>query len=237
MSAAPLLRSAPWLSTGRWRGGLTTRIGFPSATWGENDDASRVELRSRLATGIGADASRLAWAKQLHSADVFTVNSPGLQGEGDALVSDRDDVVLLVAVADCGPVLLLDPSAGVHAACHAGWRGVVGGVIENTVRAMEKLGASADRVRAWVGPCIGVEHFEVGPEVAAQFPDSVVRTGVGRPHVDLAAAIVARLRACGINGVESSGDCTYARSELYWSYRRDGGICGRHLGFIGKRNA
>ena len=236
----PLLRVDPWLIGPQVRGGLTTRVGFPSAGVGpdEDDQARRAASRARLATALGVDPARMAWLKQVHGADVLGVERPGYQGEADALVSTDPSHVLLVSVADCGPVLLWDTAGPAFAVAHAGWRGVVRGVVERTVDALADLGATPSTLRAWVGPCIGPAHFEVGPEVAEQFaPEFVLApdgSGRRRPHVDLPAAITARLRARGLSddAVRASGDCTYELEDRYWSYRRDGGICGRQLGYL-----
>lgn len=239
MSPRPLLRCDPWLVSGEVRGGLTTRVGFPAAALGSEDEAARTEARALLGRILGADPARMVWLRQVHGATVHTVQGErGLRGEGDALATSDRDAVLLVSVADCGPVLLWDTRGPAFAVAHAGWRGVVAGVVEATVDALVALGARPGDLRAWVGPCIGPVHFEVGPEVAAQFaPEHVREAGErGRPHVDLPGAIVQRLldRGLGAPQVRACGDCTYERADLYWSYRRDGGICGRQLGFLAR---
>ena len=94
--------------------------------------------------------------------------SPGAP-KADALVTDRPGVVLGVMAADCAPVLFADAEAGVIGAAHAGWKGALGGVVDATIAAMEKLGARRERIRAAVGPCIGRDSYEVGPEFPAPF--------------------------------------------------------------------
>lgn len=237
MSARPLLRCDPWLLNGEIRGGLTTRVGFPAAALGSEDEAARAEARALLGRTLDADPARMVWLRQVHGATVHTVRRErGLRGEGDGLATVDRDAVLLVSVADCGPVLVWDTRGPAFAVAHAGWRGVVAGVIEATIDALTALGARTADLRAWVGPCIGPDRFEVGPEVAARFTPAHVREAGdhGRPHVDLPGSIVHRLTACGLAArhVRRCGDCTYERQDLYWSYRRDGGICGRQLGFL-----
>ncbi len=237
---APLLRTHPrWIEPDR-RGGLSTRVGFPAADAGADgaEDPSRATSRQILARALGVDPGRMAWARQVHGRGVLEVNHPGLQGEADALVSGDPAHVLLVSVADCGPVLLADSGGPAFGVVHAGWRGTVGGILEAAVDALAGLGAPAARLRAWIGPCIGPDHFEVGEEVAAAFAPAHVRAARPpdrlRPHVDLPAEIAARLVAAGLppQAIDRCGDCTYTRADLYWSYRRDGGICGRHLGYL-----
>lgn len=236
----PILRTSTELVNGAVRGGLTTRVGFPAAALGQEDEVARAAGREILGRSLDADPARMAWLRQVHGSSVHVVHDQrGLRGEGDALVSDDPSAILLVSVADCGPVLVWDPQGPAFGVAHAGWRGTVDGVVEATVEALERLGAPRARLRAWVGPCIGPRRFEVGPEVATQFPAAVVLppNAKGRPHVDLAAAIALRLADAGLapDAVRICGDCTYEREDLYWSYRRDGGICGRQLGFLTRR--
>jgi YfiH family protein len=133
-----------------------------------------------------------------------------------------------VTTADCGPVLLADPQGGVIGAAHAGWRGALSGVIEATVAAMEKLGASKDRIRAAVGPMIRQENYEVGPELIARFAaeDQASRRFFapaardGHARFDLAGYVTARLARAGVTQIEDLRLCTYAEEERFFSYRR-----------------
>ena len=110
---------------------------------------------------------------QIHSTDVLAVGQRALDLAGapkaDALVTDRPGVALGVLAADCAPVLFADAEAQVIGAAHAGWKGALGGVVDTTIAAMEKLGARRERVRAAIGPCIGAASYEVGPEFPAPF--------------------------------------------------------------------
>ena len=196
------------------------------------------ENRQRLLEALGFDLDALATVGQVHGADVATVTVPGHTPEHDGLVTDRPGIALGIVVADCGAVLLADAEAGVVGACHAGWRGAVGEIPRRTVEAMEALGAQPARVRAYVGPCIGPEDFEVGPEVAARFDEAHVLQlpGKEKPHVDLAGAIAAQLRAVGLdeNNIEVEG-CSTFDTERFYSYRAEGGKTGRMMGVIGMR--
>jgi len=225
----PLVRVATRGIGPRRVAGLTTRMGFPGGG-GEKD---RAPLRTALAHVLGNPP--LAWLKQVHGAEVHAVDGPGLAGEGDALVTDRPDLVLLVTVADCGPILLWDERRGVHSAAHAGWRGLVAGVLPATVQALAGRGADPSRLRGWIGPTIGPCCFEVGPEVADRFPARFRLDRQPRPHVDLRGVALAQLEEAGLDPdrVEVADDCTHCRADLYHSHRRDGGICGRHLGYVG----
>ena len=168
------------------------------------------------------------------SIHVLVLNGTTVDG-----LARETGLALLIAVADCGPVLLWDEVAGIIAAAHAGWRGTVAGVCERAVDAMRESGADPARVRAWIGPCIGAGHFEVGEDVAARFAPEFVRApgkDRTRPHVDLAAAIHQRLRDAGVadTRIRHADQCTFEMEDRYWSYRRDGGICGRQFAWIAR---
>lgn len=131
-------------------------------------------------------------------------------------------------------------SSGIVAAVHAGWRGVLAGIVPNAIAAMTHLGAR--EIRAAIGPCIRVDAFEVGEDVAQQFADAFAPAPVvqrrdtwPKPHVDVVAAITAQLHAAGIAHINIVGECSFARSDLYFSHRRDGSRSGRMAAFIGPR--
>lgn len=188
--------------------------------------------RDEVLGRIEPAAPQVAWAKQVHSAQVLPAAAPGLQGEGDALISEHEGLALCVVTADCVPVLLAGPDG--LAAVHAGWRGIAGGVIPATLANRTGL----DRWTAWVGPAIGACCYEVGPEVAEQIAaasDSsvVLSRGPGQqPHLDLHAAVRHQLTAAGVGEVICVPGCTRCDSERLWSYRREGARAGRNHAFI-----
>ena len=210
--------------------GFTTRAFAPA-------DEPRKRTRERLAEATGI--TQIASVGQVHRAEVVTVREPGHTPEHDGLVTDRRGLLLTTVAADCALVLLADAEAGVVGACHSGWRGTVAGIVGETVRAMEALGARAESVRAYVAPCISAEAFEVGEEVAAQFPASVVarRPDWPRPHVDLRAELARQLEASGVRAsqTELSRGCTMTETDRFYSYRAEGGTPGRMLGFVALR--
>ena len=197
------------------------------------------ENRRRLAEAAGFDVERLALAGQVHGAKVRVVAAPGLYPGYDGLVTTATDLVLGITAADCAAVLLYDPERHVLGACHAGWRGVVGGIVAATIAAMQELGAQPAALHVYVSPCIGPAHFEVGEEVAAWFEPEVVlrRPEWPRPHVDLKQAIVRRLVLDGVpkTQIEVAPHDTAASTADFFSYRAEGGRTGRMLGFIGRR--
>ena len=170
----------------------------------------------------GAPLVRL---KQVHSSAVFAVaHAAQALPEGDALVTDRPGLALGIVTADCAPVLLADPAAGVIGAAHAGWRGALGGVLENTVAAMVSLGAESANIVAAIGPTIAQASYEVEKGFRDAFEEEDTRFFVsGRPghcQFDLPAYVAHRLQAAGVGLVEDLGEDTYAQPGRFFSYRR-----------------
>ncbi len=158
----------------------------------------------------------------------------------DALITDTPGLLLALFYADCVPILLVDPARRAVAAAHAGWRGLVAGVIGNTVSALGRaFGTRPDDLLAAIGPCIGACCYEVGDDVAAHFPADVRQPppGGGRAHIDLAGAATRRARAVGVpaGNITPSGHCTSCLPDRYFSHRRDAGRTGRIGALIGVR--
>lgn len=183
-------------------------VAFTEAS--DGDQRGDPDARRRAAALL--DVAR-GWAtvSQVHGDLVCRVADPGPAGEGDAMVTSTTELALTVFTADCLGVVMT--GRGGVAVAHAGWRGLVSGVLERTVEMMAAAGTQTDR--AFIGPAIGPCCFEVGPEVAARF-DSLATTSWGTTSVDLAAA--ARRRLTGID-VEIVGGCTMCGGEF--SHRRD----------------
>lgn len=199
------------------------------------DDPTPVAVnRARLAEALGFGAQDFARLEQVHGTEVVRAEAPGVW-TGDALVTATPGVLLAIGTADCYPLLLADPEAGVIGAAHAGWKGTVGRIGQKTVEAMVALGAVPERVRAAVGPGICGEKYEVGAEVAEQFRQASLGKFVldmnGRVHLDLAEANRAVLKAAGVGDIWVSGRCS-TEAEFY-SYRRDAGQTGRMWAVIG----
>jgi YfiH family protein len=202
------------------------------------------ENRRRLFAACGVE--RAFFVRQVHGADVVRVDAgsaPELppETEADALVSDVPGVALGVFTADCVPVLVADPATGAVAAVHAGWRGVIAGVVPAALRALAgHYGSRAADVRVALGPAIGACCFEVGAEVEATFQASfpgvaLVHTGpAGKPHVNLKRALAAQLAAVGVaaDQVDAGDECTKCDAARFFSYRRDNTRTGQHLSVI-----
>ncbi|HLL89545.1 MAG TPA: peptidoglycan editing factor PgeF [Tepidisphaeraceae bacterium] len=221
-------------------------LGNPSGCATPDPDERVQENYRRLASAAGfvADRHRRCWVHQVHGPEVETVAAAASFENGrpaDALATADAGAALAVRVADCVPVLIAGDDGRVVAAAHAGWRGVVGGVVPNAVRTAREIGA-ADLVAA-IGPCIGPDAFEVGPEVAEAFltafpAESFVRErGGGKWTIDLRAAVRSQLRASGVSGgrIDSTDRCTVRDGDEFFSHRRDNGITGRMAAMIAPR--
>ena len=180
---------------------FTTRIGPEGSALDLR--ALDEHTRTRLQRAAGAGAARFVSVNQVHGANVLVVehDEPAEERRADALVTARADVLVGVHVADCVPVLLARGDGRRVAAVHAGWRGILAGIV---ARALEALGGDT---LAAIGPCIAAEAFEVGPEVAEAFVRAGLEHAVrpradARPHVDLRAAAETQLRAGGVELVD-----------------------------------
>ena len=218
--------------------GFSTRLGGVSGgpfaslnLGGAGDEPANVEENwRRFLLSIGASGAGRYEVEQVHGA---TVLAAGVAGQADAIVSDDAAAPACVRAADCCPILLGRGDGSRVAAVHAGWRGLVAGVIEAGVGA---LGGPPGEVVAAVGPCIGLGAFEVGPEVlgafAGQFGDAAPlrRDGAGgKGHVDLCASAVLALTRAGVPpaNVDTAFLCTVENEAEFFSHRRDKGVTGR----------
>ena len=199
---------------------------------GSDDAPDKVaENRARMAAVLGVPADRLLTPYQIHSPDVAVVDAPWTpdhRPRADAVVSRTPRLALGVSTADCGPLLFADSQAGVIGAAHAGWRGTLSGVIEATVAAMEKLGASGTRITVALGPTIRQPNYEVGPEFVARFVAAdadnarffAASPNAGHAMFDLPGYIATRIERVGIANFEDLGLCTYAEPNRFYSFRR-----------------
>jgi polyphenol oxidase len=211
-------------------GGVSTGI-YASLNCGagSKDVSTAVaENRARVAAHLGA--SELLSAYQVHGVTALTVKEGWPAGErprADGMVTATRGLALGVLTADCAPVLFADRHARVIGAAHAGWRGALAGILEATLEAMETLGAERLRIAAAVGPCIGRDVYEVGPDFETEFKDRDSASGrffsrvatAERPRFDLAGYVEDRLRRSGIASATSIGGCTFSQPEDYFSYR------------------
>jgi len=193
-----------------------------------DDPATVAENRRRLRAGLPGDPF---WLAQVHGSRVLDADADLPGGQADAAVTARAGRVLAIMTADCLPVVLSDLDGRVLGAAHAGWRGLAGGVLENTLDELRRRHPRARGWRAWVGPGIGPEAFEVGEDVREAFAPGgpqALAAFAPRPQArgkwlaDLPALAELRLRRAGVEQVSLSRLCTVQHRELFFSYRRDG---------------
>jgi YfiH family protein len=207
-------------------------VAFTDATLDVGDRAADDVRRAALAAVAEATGARPVIMRQVHGADVVVTDGSGdAPPTCDALVTTTPGVALLARAADCVPVLLADPAAGIVAAAHAGRPGLAAGVVPAVVASMRGLGASG--ITAWVGPHVCGACYEVPAtmrdEVAAVVPASRSETSWGTPALDLGAGVHAQLAAAGVADVRDVGGCTRESPDLP-SYRRDGDAATRFAG-------
>lgn len=210
---------------------------------GDNPDAVEAN-RALVAKTLGG--APLVTLKQVHSNRVVTVEAgplPEKTLEADALVTPRTDVLIGVLTADCSPLLFLDPHAGVVGAAHAGWRGAVGGILQNTVAAMEALGAQRRHILLAIGPTISQKNYEVGEQFKTDALNQNAKTEAafltppgGKPHFNLPFYLAAEARALSLAEVTDTALCTYAEPARFFSHRyatHQGTKTGRQIAVIG----
>ena len=233
------------------RGGISQgafaslNLGNP-ASCATPDASETIEENYRRFTGtIGLSGHLRCAVHQVHGDRVARIDDPNQHNaaqQADALVSTHSRAALAIPVADCVPVLLADERGQVVAAAHAGWRGVIAGIVPKTISAMRELGAV--RMVAAIGPCIGFDAFEVGSEVVEAFRSAfggsapIRLRADGKGHVDLREAVRRQLIDSGIDTgrIDVSEGCTFTNAEDFFSHRRDNGLTGRHAAMIARRS-
>ncbi|PQM55739.1 MAG: peptidoglycan editing factor PgeF [Rhodobacteraceae bacterium] len=211
-----------------------------------SDHESKVlENRALVAKTLEIESRNLITLKQVHSSKVINIERPVPSNsiEGDAMVTSKEGICLGILTADCAPILLAENKNRIVGIIHAGWRGALDSVLENTVRAMTELGAEKEQIAAVIGPCIQRENYEVGPEFLDRF---LSKDPKYRKHFtidnnmqiwfDLPALILERLTVIGIKTTENLAKCTFALSNDFFSHRRNQknnlGDCGRMISTI-----
>jgi len=213
------------------------------------DDRDHVTRnRELLARSLGYHPARLTAAQQVHGTNmkIVTKETAGrgaLSGADaipacDALLTREPDLPLLIMVADCAPILMVDPETRALAVVHAGWRGALGGIAGAAVRRMQsEWDTRPENVRVGIGPCLCLECLEVGPEVAAQLNEAdrdCARPGARNPHLDLRRVLGRDLERAGVRreNVEVLEECPRCDGEIWFSHRGHGGATGR-FGVVG----
>jgi YfiH family protein len=223
-----------WPAPANDRAVITTRAGgvsvgpYSSFNLGYstgNDGAAVRENRDRLRALLPAEPR---WLKQVHGARVVEAESAEEPPQADASTARDRATVCAIMVADCLPILLTDATGSVVAAAHAGWRGLAGGVIDNTIAAMIGRGADPAMLMAFIGPGIGPTAFEVGDDVhEAYTANDAGAAAAFRPHAegkwlaDLPLLARRALERCGVRTIGGGNLCTYSDPARFYSYRRD----------------
>lgn len=218
-----------------------------SATVGDEPEAVRQNF------GLGAEVlgvapDRLFYLSQVHGRDALEL-PPGATREevahleGDALFGAEASAAICVRTADCVPILAADPESGAVVAIHAGWRGVVRGVVEAGIELLASHARSREPLIAAIGPHIRRDAFEVSEDVALELEAaSGAREAVDRsrakPHVSLASIVTEKLVSLGLDAsrIDDTGGCTASEPDRFFSFRRDGKVGGRHLSAIVPRD-
>ncbi|MFM9847161.1 MAG: peptidoglycan editing factor PgeF [Hyphomicrobiaceae bacterium] len=232
---APALAAIPNIEHGFFtrQGGRSTGIyASLNCGTGSKDDRTTVLANRALVAGhLGAKPGHLLTCHQSHTALAVAISEPWANGaapKADGIVTRTPGLAVAVLAADCAPILFADLDARVIGAAHAGWRGALGGVLEATIKAMEDLGAKREHIRAALGPCIGPEAYEVGPEFEEQFHGSDSDSAAffhlpgpdARAHFDLPGYVMNRLKRAGLAESQSVSRCTYANEDHFFSFRR-----------------
>lgn len=210
-------------------------VAFTGSALDLGDRAADADREAALDAVAAATGAQPVIMRQVHGADVqvFEDLPDHDVPAADALVATRPGVALLARAADCVPVLVADPHAGVIAAVHSGRPGLAAGVVPAVIARMRALGAG--ELVAWVGPHVCGSCYEVPPEmrdeVAAVVPEARSTTSWGTPALDLGAGVRAQLARAGVDNVREVAVCT--REDDAWpSYRRDGEAATRFAGLI-----
>lgn len=225
----------------KWvRHGFFTRLGGASGglynslncAFGSKDDAEKVAMnRAKVAETLDLEPDKIVTLKQVHGNKVLQVTEAWPRDkppEADALVTDQRGIGLGILTADCAPVLFADREAKVVGAAHAGWKGALAGVMEETVKAMCTLGAARENISAAIGPCIGPQSYEVSEDFITPFlaqdaaNEGFFKPGARAGHLlfDLPGYVAKRLADAGVTTVLDLKQDTLANESAYFSYRR-----------------
>lgn len=213
-----------------------TEMSIPGLNFGNNDQVNWPDIKSnldRLNTEID-HTGKMALAEQVHGSNIEWVDEPGFYPSADGFITSKKRLLIGVKVADCAAVLMVDTELMHIAAIHAGWRGAASGIVGKAVNQMGEAGSKIENIRCYISPCISVANFEIGEEVAAEFPEEFIDRSIGvKPHLNLKKHISHQLKEAGVlpSSIETDARCTIEDSSFY-SHRRERGKAGRMLAFI-----
>jgi len=233
---------------------FSTRIGGASKApfaslnlGGTTDSADNIaENFRRLTEAAGCPGKLIRRTSQVHGKNAMWVDSHDPSKplpSADAILTDDPRCISCIRTADCVPILIASEDGRVVAAVHAGWRGVIAGVVPAALAALKTRSRPDIEFLAAIGPCISIHHFEVGFEVVVEFTNTfgpsapILRSPGHRPHIDLGQCIHLQLRAAGLSGdqIDTTDRCTFRDEAEFFSHRRDNGITGRMAAIIACR--
>lgn len=227
--------------------GVSTMIGFaPDDTFRFNlslnveDDKDRVLLnREAFFNHLGFKIGEVVLQNQIHSDIVTVVNSAGNCGESDALITTRKNLLLVLTIADCTPILIYDRVNKVIAAVHSGWRGAESQILHKALLRMKnEFNSVGENLIVYLGPSISQINYEVGSDVAVKFDEKYLLNINGKTYLDVAEVNYTALIEFGVKpvNIQKSVLCTFQMKDLLHSYRRDGSKSGRAFAVIGMRD-
>ena len=223
-----------WIDYSKHFSPLDVRAGFSLPQLSNLTSTARV----LLCESLGLNDIYLAYPEQVHSKNVENCIYPGLYENVDGLISDEDQIVLSIKVADCVPIFLVEKQTGIIGLIHAGWRGIAKGIVNSGIDQIVKLGGIPNSLFVLMGPSIRKCCFEVGQDVATQFPQKfVIKNSNGNIAVDLHKTLESQFISRGVNSenIFDTKKCTCCSHEMF-SYRRQGKKSGRMIAIIGKSN-
>lgn len=218
---------------------------YSSLNLGINTGDSEEKVKKntlRLCEAAGINSEKMVSSVQVHGTEILTADKPGRYHGYDAFMTDKKDLFLCIFTADCYPVLIYDPRHQASAAIHAGWKGSSDRIVMKTLDAMQKnFNSTPEECFAYIGTGISAEFYEIGLEVAKEFPqDNLRRSPLSddKYMLDLSLANYQQLLASGIpaSNIERSQCCSFGDSDKFFSYRRDNGKTGRMVSLIGVRS-
>jgi YfiH family protein len=223
--------------------GFSTKIGLKreapfhfnlSLTVGDNADVVK-ENRDYFFNRLGLSTCQIAFQKQVHSDIIKFVETPGLVGESDALITKIPGIGLAISAADCSPIFIYDSENKIIAAVHSGWKGAQKQILKKVLGNLNfHFKSKPENLYVYVGPSISQKNYEVGSEVAVLFDQKYLLIKEKKIYLDVLGANVDMLLKFGISkeNIEVSENCTFEEKDLLHSYRRDGNNSGRMLGVI-----
>jgi YfiH family protein len=217
-----------------------TSLNLGLSTGDNSEDV--IKNRVRFFESLAIEEKNVASSGQVHGKEILFAEKAGRYQGYDSIVTKEKNLFVAVSIADCCPVLLYDKKNEVVAAIHAGWRGTVANIVNETLMQMnKKFGANGENIFAFIGACISEKSFEVGKEVAEQFENSFVSKSNTRDKflVDLKSANLKQLKDFGVQtkNIEVSPFCTVNNNDQYFSYRKEGKESGRMLAIIGMKSS